>query len=29
MVKNGFKRYAFINFFYLKEGQEFKNKKII
>jgi len=29
MVKNGFKRYAFINFFYIKEGQEFKNKKII
>ena len=29
MVKNGFKRYAFINFFYLKEGQKFKNKKII
>jgi len=29
MVKNGFKRYAFINFFYLKEGQEFKNKKIL
>jgi hypothetical protein len=24
MVKNGFKRYAFINFFNLKEGQEFK-----
>ena len=29
MVKNGIKRYAFINFFYIKEGQEFKNKKII
>ena len=30
MVKNGFKRYAFINFFNLKEGQEFKqsNKNI-
>jgi Rps23 Pro-64 3,4-dihydroxylase Tpa1-like proline 4-hydroxylase len=28
-VKNGFKRYAFINFFYLKGGQEFKNKKIL
>ncbi len=30
MVKNGFKRYAFINFFNLKEGQEFivrKDKK--
>ena len=29
MVKNGFKRHAFINFFYLKQGQEFKNKKIL
>ena len=27
MVKNGFKRYAFINFFNLKEGQEFKQRK--
>ena len=28
-VKNGFKRYAFINFFYLKEGQTFvTNKKV-
>jgi Rps23 Pro-64 3,4-dihydroxylase Tpa1-like proline 4-hydroxylase len=26
MVKNGFKRYAFINFFNLKEGQEFKQR---
>ena len=31
MVKNGFKRYSFINFFYVKEGYEFeqKNKKNI
>jgi hypothetical protein len=27
MVKNGFKRYAFINFFYLKQGQEFIPRK--
>jgi Rps23 Pro-64 3,4-dihydroxylase Tpa1-like proline 4-hydroxylase len=30
MVKNGFKRYAFINFFYVKNGQKFKEvQKII
>jgi len=29
MVKNGFKRYSFINFFYLKEGQKFNTKKIL
>jgi Rps23 Pro-64 3,4-dihydroxylase Tpa1-like proline 4-hydroxylase len=26
MVKNGFKRYAFINFFYVEEGYEFKQR---
>jgi Rps23 Pro-64 3,4-dihydroxylase Tpa1-like proline 4-hydroxylase len=29
MVKNGFKRYAFINFFYQKEEQRLKNTKTI
>jgi|694.fasta_scaffold13026_13 Rps23 Pro-64 3,4-dihydroxylase Tpa1-like proline 4-hydroxylase len=29
MVKNGFKRYAFINFFNAKEGQKFKTKKML